>query len=139
MKNRRDFLKLSAGAISALTLPSSLFADESNFSDYKALVVIYNAGGNDGLNMFIPSGSDELTGYHNYAKARENIKVNNIDLTLPITDNQLDLKGGNPYKLNNSLSQSYTKGFYKHEGIDVATNALMPEIAHLVNQKKVAI
>ncbi|MCK4440906.1 MAG: DUF1501 domain-containing protein, partial [Sulfurovaceae bacterium] len=130
---------LSAGAISAITLPSSLFAEDASFSDYKALVVIYNGGGNDGLNMFIPSGSDELTGYINYAKVRENIKVNNIDLPLSVTDNQLDLREGNPYALNNDLSDSYTKGFYRHENIDVATNALMPEIAHLVNQKKVAI
>ncbi|SFV60535.1 putative exported protein [hydrothermal vent metagenome] len=138
MKNRRDFLKLSAVTISALAVPSTLFAEES-FSDYKALVVIYNAGGNDGFNMFIPSGDDALTGYSNYAKARENIKVANSDLPLTVTNNQLDLTAGNPYALNNELSDSYTKGFYKHIGMDVATNALMPELAHLVNQGKVAV
>ena len=139
MKNRRDFLKLSAVTISALALPSSLFAEESTFSDYKALVVIYNAGGNDGFNMFIPSGDDTLTGYNNYAKARENLKVANSDLSLSVTDNELNLTTGNPYALNNDLSEAYTKGFYKHIGMDIATNPLMPELAHLVNQGKVAV
>lgn len=139
MKNRRDFLKLSAVAASALLIPSSLFAEDSNFSDYKALVVVFNAGGNDGFNMFIPSGDNPLTGYDNYAKARENIKVANTELTLSTQENQLDLSIGNPYTLNNDISLSYRKGFYKHENMDIATNALMPELAHLVNQGKVAI
>ena len=139
MKNRRDFLKLSAVTISALAVPSSLFGESSAFSEYKALVVIYNAGGNDGFNMFIPSGEDTLRGYNNYAKARENIKVANSELTLPVNNGKVDLSGGNPYELNNSLSDSYTKGFYKHTGMEIATNALMPEIAHLVNEGKVAV
>jgi uncharacterized protein (DUF1501 family) len=139
MKNRRNFLKLSAVTVSALAFPSSIFAEESAFSDYKALVVIYNAGGNDGFNMFIPSGSDELTGYSNYAKSRENIKVINTELALSVSNNQLDLSSGNPYALDDDISASYTKGFYKHTGMDVATNALMPELAHLVNQGKVAV
>jgi uncharacterized protein (DUF1501 family) len=139
MKNRRDFLKLSAVTISALAVPSSLFGDTSTFNDYKALVVIYNAGGNDGFNMFIPSGEDSLTGYSNYAKARENIKVANSELTLPLDNGEIDLSAGNPYGLNDSLSDGYTKGFYKHTDMDIATNALMPEIAHLVNEGKVAV
>ena len=139
MNNRRDFLKLSAVTVSALAFPSSIFAEESDFSDYKALVVIYNAGGNDGFNMFIPSGSDERTGYSNYAKARENIKVANTELNLSVSNNQLDLTSENPYALGDDISASYTKGFYKHTGMDVATNPLMPEIAHLVNEGKVAV
>ncbi len=139
MTNRRDFLKLSAVAISALTLPKELFADTTDFSDYKALVVIYNGGGNDGFNTFIPSGDDQLTGYSNYIKARENIGVKNVNLALNITNNQLDLNGGNPYADGNDLVNSYTKGFYRHANMDLATNALMPEVAHLVNQGKVAI
>ncbi len=138
MKNRRDFLKFSV-AISALTLNRELFADTTDFSDYKALVVIYNGGGNDGFNTFIPSGDDQFTGYSNYIKARENIGVKDVELSLTTTDNQLDLSGGNPYNQNSDLTQSYTKGFYRHANMDLATNALMPEIAHLINQGKVAI
>ncbi len=139
MKSRRDFLKLSAAGVSSLALPSSLFSSSSDFSDYKALVVIYQAGGNDGLNMFIPSSSDPKSGYPNYAKIRDRLKVQNNTLTLPQSNGKLDLSMGNPYELNNSLEDSYTKGFYRHSGLDVATNALMPEIADLVDKNRVAI
>ncbi len=137
---RRDFLKLSVAGVSSLALPIELFADESNNNDYKAIVVVYHAGGNDGLNMFIPSGSDPKSGYSNYADIRDILRVKDNELTLPVNDNGvLDLSAGNPYASNNSLPEAYTKGFYKHQNLDVATNALMPEIAHLVNQGKVAI
>ena len=139
MKNRREFLQLSAVAISALAMPRSLFADSTSFSDYKALVVIHSGGGNDGFNMFVPSGSDPLKGYENYAKARDGIKVANQDLAISSNNNLLDLSAGNPYDMASDLSQAYVKGFYKHTGMDLATNALMPEIAHLVNENKVAI
>ncbi|SFV68653.1 putative exported protein [hydrothermal vent metagenome] len=138
MQNRRDFLKLSLGAISALSFPSFAFGN-SDFNDYKALVVIYNGGGNDGLNTFIPSGSDANSGYQAYANARETIKVKNNSLELPLNNGELDLSSSNPYSSNDNLAKGYTKGFYLHDGADLATNALMPEIAHLFNKNKVAI
>jgi len=125
--------------LSALSLPINLSADES-FSDYKALVVIYHGGGNDGINMFIPSSDDKLKGYPNYAKIRDTIRVKDTPLDLPLDGNGiLDLSGGNPYGSNSDLMESYTKGFYTHTGLELATNPLMPEIAHLVNQNKIAI
>jgi len=139
MQSRRDFLKFSALGVSSLALPSYLLGDEANFNDYKALVVVFNAGGNDGINMFIPSSDDEKRGYPMYRNIRSNLGVDNVDLPLNTVDNRLDLTGGNPYASDNDLRKSYLKGFYKHEGLAVATNALMPELAHLVNQKKVAI
>jgi len=139
MKTRRDFLKFSAVGVSSLALPSYLLGDDLNFNDYKALVVIYNGGGNDGINMFVPSSNDEKKGYPMYSKIRSNIRVENINLPLNTIDNKLDLTNGNPYNKNNDLRKSYLKGFYKHNGLDVATNALMPEVAHLVNQQKIAI
>jgi len=138
MQNRRDFLKFSVAGVSSLVLPSYLLAEE-NFSDYKALVVIYHAGGNDGLNMFIPSSSDPLRGYPNYANIRDTLRVADNELSLSVTEGELDLTGGNPYAANDSLEEGYTKGLYKHTNLDVATNGLMPEIAHLVNQNRVAI
>jgi len=138
-KSRRDFLKFSAVGVSSLALPSYLLGDDTNFNDYKALVIIYNGGGNDGINMFVPSSNDELRGYPMYSKIRSDIRIENSDLPLTTTDNKLDLTGGNPYSDSNDLRKSYLKGFYKHRGLDVATNALMPEVAHLVNQQKVAI
>jgi len=138
MQSRRDFIKYSLGAISALSFPSFAFGG-SNFNDYKALVVIYNGGGNDGLNTFIPSSSDQKLGYQAYANARETIKVANNPLTLPLNNGELDLSGSNPYAVSDNLAKGYLKGFYTHDGFDLATNALMPEIAHLVNLGKVAI
>ncbi len=139
MKTRRDFLKLSLGGVSTLTLPINLFGEETSFDDYKALVVIYQAGGNDGLNMFIPSGDDPKTGYSNYANIRDTIRVQDNPLSLSVSDGKLDLSGGNPYSSNNSLEEGYTKGLYLHNSLNIATNPLMPEIAHLVNSGKVAV
>ncbi len=138
MKNRRDFLKYVA--ISGLySLGGFSKLQAASFQDYKAIVVLYLGGGNDGLNTFIPSSSDQKSGYGNYASIRDNIRVKENPLTLVVNDGKLDLSGKNPYADNDSLKESYTKGFYLHDGLDVATNALMPEIAHLINQKKVAI
>ena len=139
MENRREFLKLLGLGVSSLTIPVSIYGGEE-FSDYKALVVIYNSGGNDGLNTFIPSSDDNKTGYPMYEKIRENIRVANNNLKLELDGNgELDLSGGNPYNSNNSLKEGYLKGFYKHKGLNVATNSLMPEVAHLVNKGKVAV
>jgi uncharacterized protein (DUF1501 family) len=66
--------------------------------------------------------------------------VANNNLKLELDGNgELDLSGGNPYNSNNSLKEGYLKGFYKHKGLNVATNSLMPEVAHLVNKGKVAV
>jgi len=135
---RREFLRLSAITAIYLTIPKSAFSEE--ISNYKAIVVLNLAGGNDGLNMFIPSSDNEKTGYPPYARGRENLKVKNESLTLPLNSNgDLDLSGGNPYNVDGNLDTAYTKGFYKHKGLDLATNGVMPELAHLINRGKVAI
>ena len=151
---RRNFLKLSSLA----SLYAMLGIDKAQagaieeqksydeIDDYKAIVVYYKGGGNDGLNMFIPSSSKEGTGYPTYEKMRTNIRVENNELTLPVDDSgNLDLTLGNPYTTGDKrLDRAYLKGFYRHKDNDgndlgYATNAVMPEIAHLVNQGKVAI
>jgi len=145
MQTRRDFLKLSATATLFTLCSSQLYAQDSVNDGYKAIVVVYLAGGNDSLNMLIPSSSDTKTGYSNYSKIRQNIAVANNPLSLVVDGNgDLDLSGGNPYASNNSLSEAYTKGFYTHQDgngndLGIATNALMPELAHLINKNKVAI
>jgi len=143
--NRRTFLKLSG--VAALYCSGAFSKLEADTLDdgYKAIVVIYHAGGNDALNMFIPSSLDEKKGYANYAKIRNNIKVEDTTLSLNIDSNgELDLSASNPYDSNNSLIEAYTKGFYRHvdtngNELGIATNALMPELAHLINKNKVAI
>jgi len=154
---RRDFLKLSIVASSSLMVPSFLSAQEAQFDDYKAIIIIYLNGGNDGVNTFIPSGKDNGEyGYDTYAASRSGLAVVNNDLTskltatiqddgellLPTGDNNIYISGGNRIK-------DYTKaGFYVHDkgysgnlnfGGNIATHAFMPEIAHLVNQGKVAV
>ena len=141
---RREFLKLSIAATSLL-FGSKILANDSFEDGYKAIVVLYQAGGNDALNMLIPSSSDPQKGYSNYIKIRENIGVKANELTLNIDGNgDLDLSSGNPYATDDSLSKAYTVGFYRHQDkngddLGLATNALMPELAHLINSNKVAI
>jgi len=143
-KSKRDFLKIMGGAVAAYALPANLVADD-DFDEYKALIIVNLKGGNDSLNMFIPANDK---GYKQYASIRSDVlKVKNIDLTKELGSvNQTLSLGkveGNPYYSNNSLSEAYLKGFYKHSkgsfNNNIATNALMPEIAHLMNQGKGAI
>ena len=142
--NRRDFLKQVAvgslylgSGVSVLNADSS--GDESRFDDYKAIVYVYHDGGNDGINTFIPASEDRKKGYPNYHSIRNNVRVSDKELELKVVNGQLDLSSGNPYNVDNKFTTAYTKGFYRHEGLDLATNPLMPEVAHLVNQGKVAI
>lgn len=135
---RRDFLKIGAvSAVYGAMGVSSLKAKEA--SDYKAIVVLFHAGGNDSLNMFIPSSEDPKKGYPNYHNIRNNIRVEEKELTLPNSQELHLTPGDNPYDVRNDLTLAYTKGFYRHEGLDYATNGLMPELAHLINRGKVAI
>jgi uncharacterized protein (DUF1501 family) len=143
MMQRREFLKLSGIAgMSLYTFPEYLLAEESS-DGYKAMVVVLLHGGNDSINMFIPSGEDVKKGYSNYASIRTSLKVEDVDLSekLTVTDGKLSIGFGsqNPYYQNGTISDAYTKGFYRHSGLDLATNSLMPELAHLVNQNRVAI
>lgn len=147
MRTRREFLKLTGNltglvSLSTLGLPLPLFAGE-DFTDYKALVVVLQHGGNDALNMLIPSGNDSLRGYDNYASIRTTLAVQNNDLSSQLTDKNAKLSllvNGNPYAKNGNIADAYLKGFYKHNSINgLATNGLMPEFAHLVEQGKVAM
>jgi len=161
MLSRREFIKHSGlyGFLGSL-MPNVLSAnDGSGFSDYKALVVVYLNGGNDGVNTFIPigDGNDEY-GYNAYLKARETIAVknNNLDLKQYLnSDGYLDLppNTSNPYYISGGTENNYTSGFYAHDkGYDkngnelnlnfsnkIGTHGYMPELANLVNQGKVAV
>jgi len=128
---KREFLKLLSVGAGMLSLPTNLFADSD---DYKAIVILYQGGGNDSLNMFIPT-----TDYNIYSEIRENLKINNKVLQLEVNNGKLDLST-NPYEVENqNFKESYLKGFYTHDNFDIATNALMPELANLINNKNVAV
>jgi len=134
--DRREFLKLSA----FLALSANLKAEE--YDEYKAIVVLDFAGGNDSLNMFVPFSDDEKSGYSNYASIRDTLRVDDTVLTYSTDSNGallLETGENNPYYVDGNLYKSYLKGVYKHDGMSVATNALMPELAYLTDQGNVAV
>lgn len=76
---RRDFLKCATAAATGMATPGAalgLLAGlqsatvEAATGDYKALVCIFLAGGNDGFNMLIPT---DTTPYATYKKARSGL------------------------------------------------------------------
>ncbi len=92
-QTRRDFLKkitIMAGGTTLLAtqsklqmINSALAADYSGVQDYKSLVCIFLAGGNDSLNMFPPY---ETAAYQNYQNVRQRLTIPR-DQLLPISDN----------------------------------------------------
>lgn len=108
--NRRKFLgQASCAAVGATTLFSGLVnmkalnaAAISNSSvyrvknDYKALVCIFLAGGNDSYNMLVPRGQNE---YQQYATTRSNLALAQNSL-LPISPKTSD---GREYGLHPSM------------------------------------
>ena len=135
--NRREFLKLTSKSAllggAYLNMPLSLEANTgTNFTDYKALVCVTLHGGNDSMNTFIPSGTDADKGYAKYASIRGELTISN---------SELDVNTHNAYAHSSGLaSDAYLKGFYKHTNVNgLATNALMPEIAKLIDSNKIAI
>jgi len=155
---RRDFIKYGLATSAPLMFPSMLRAEDGvEFDDYKAIVILYLNGGNDGVNTFIPSSSvDDEFGYSAYANSRGELAVERNDLTDRLKgsiqgDGKLLLKSYNDniYVNRENRIEDYTKaGFYIHDkgysdnlnfNGQIATHGFMPEIAHYVNQGKVAI
>lgn len=76
LRTRRDFLRQTAGAALGTAVIASTIKDlrfinaamaQSNFSDYKAMVCLFLAGGNDANNLVIPTLPSE---YDQYAAIR---------------------------------------------------------------------
>lgn len=114
--NRRRFLQYAGcGAMSASTLMSSVInlralqasaaLNSSIDDDYRALVCIGLAGGNDSYNMLIPTSSSE---YDAYAETRSNVAISRGDI--------IDLAGntsGRTFGLHPSMpriAQMYQEG-----------------------------
>lgn len=91
--NRREFLKRSlAASIASSSLVSTLTSLQTvkaasldgDFSDYKALVCVFLMGGNDSMNMVVPT---DASLYQNYAQSRSGLAVPLNDvLTMAETD-----------------------------------------------------
>jgi uncharacterized protein (DUF1501 family) len=104
---RRNFLTLSA-RLAALGLTGlglkpwrGFFEAElgaaTTFSDYKALVCIYLAGGNDSNNMIVPVDTARYTAYQTL---RSGLALTGSKLLSPIAD-----AGNNPYALHYGLAE----------------------------------
>lgn len=127
--SRRTFLRRSGYALSAAALASqfkglgviSALAQKNAPTDYKALVCIFLAGGNDPNNMIVPL---DATGYGNYSSARN---ASGLALAsgslLPITPPSI----GTQFGLHPNLSP------------EVATPAAMPGLLPLWTAGKLAV
>lgn len=142
--DRRHFMKMVLGstALSQFGLLSSARASAPVFSDYKALVCIFLHGGNDSFNMLIPTSSNAHQGYDPYAAIRSSLAVSDQNLTIENLHNR-NLGAGttNPYYAGGLEDQSYLSGLYglSHKGIDLGVNAVMPELAHLLDSQRASI
>lgn len=128
--SRRQLLKLLSGAV---LCPLPAFAQSgTDQDDYKALVYLYLAGGNDSHNMLIPT---EKKQYQAYSQFRPSLAVRHQLLALP--SQWVTSPEQNAYFKKHSQSDAYLSGFYELDNTTgVGLNALMPELAQLVGQKK---
>ncbi|MBK8464721.1 MAG: DUF1501 domain-containing protein [Chloracidobacterium sp.] len=147
-ETRRDFLKKTGGCAlgmvslatqmqylgSMSAMAQSVIDSQSAGGDsYKALVLLYWSGGNDGNNMVIPNHSDtsipELSTYANYASVRS-------ASTLALPQNSL-LPIAVP-RFRDSQNQPLSYGLHPSLG-PAATNAINPGIHELYNLGKLAV
>ena len=149
---RREFLKY-AGIIGGVgAFPQILSADNSSqFSDFKAIILIDMQGGNDALNTFIPTGSDSKTGYSNYVKQRASgIAIPDTNLMgalRSLVNGQLEIGSAsqNPYYTSGTDAEKhYMKGFYLLDNQQtfngkIAVNAMMPELAYWLDRGRGAV
>src|SRR5438270_2651896 len=89
--SRRDFIRQAACAAVGTAALTSTIRDlrfmnaavaQANISDYKALVCIFLAGGNDSNNLIIPTLQSE---YDNYSAIRTSVLAIPQNNVLPVT------------------------------------------------------
>jgi uncharacterized protein (DUF1501 family) len=106
--DRREFIRQAACAAVGTAAMSCAIRDlrfmnaavaQSNISDYKALVCIFLAGGNDSNNLVIPTAASE---YNNYATIRTPVLAIPQSSLLPIS---ALVKDGHGYGLHPCCSQ----------------------------------
>lgn len=97
--SRRHFLRLSTelAAVGLMGFSGSRVTQAATASDYKALVCIYLAGGNDGNNLIVPMDSARYTAYQTL---RGSLALGLNNLCPAITD-----ANSNPYALHYGLSE----------------------------------
>ena len=98
------------GMMNSLASPKPMALGGSPPEDYKALVCILLAGGNDSFNMVVPTSTEP---YNDYATTRSN-------LALPLGD---------------LLPLNYTDA----QGMNYGLNPAMPEVANMFNTGRAAV
>jgi uncharacterized protein (DUF1501 family) len=102
---RREFLRRSgcgigtAAAVAAAVERFSLFSASAQAPNYKALVCVFLAGGNDGNNMVVPLDSTGYTAYSNVRGGAAGLAIAQSSL-LPITPRTI----GMPFGLHPNLA-----------------------------------
>lgn len=148
-KERRDFLRLMynssiTAALAPMIVPQEIYASDSQtFDDYKAVIYISLHGGNDAINMILPTERSGDAGYDTYADIRKNLVVSYDDLSGGLTlntDGKLDLSSANPYDVDSHQNGDvYRKGMYHIADTGIGVNGMMPEVAQLMNEDKLAV
>ena len=96
---RRSFLKSSAAAAAALTVPHPIFRGMAHAAGPSGaiVVILQMEGGNDGLNMVVPIDGPQRTLYQN---ARPNLQIPAVNLLQidddPVTGDALGLHPSMP-------------------------------------------
>src|SRR5271170_4001494 len=127
---RRDFLRRAACAAVGTFAMTAAIRDlrfmnaavaQSNVTDYKALVCIFLAGGNDSNNLIVPTVPSE---YNNYAAIRTPI---------------LALPAGNLLPLKTLDSASNVVDYTDPAGHNFGFHPACPELSTLFFEKKLAV
>jgi len=127
LRSRRSFLRqASCAGVGTIGLSCAMrdlrlintAVAQTGFSDYKALVCLFLAGGNDANNLIIPIGASD---YSNYQTVRGNLA---LPLSTPNSAG-VTLQGNNLNSLN-------------PDGHDYAMHTSCPELRTLFNEGKVA-
>ena len=140
---RREFLRRAAcaavgtaamtSAIRDLRFMNAAIADQSIPTDYKALVCIFLAGGNDSNNMIIPTASSE---YANYAAIRT------ANLALPSSALlNLQVPGSLPapdYSVGTGIAPGLSGNYVDTDGHSYGLHPACPELAKLFYEGKLA-
>src|SRR5262249_6486709 len=138
-KTRRDFLRnlwtLAASGGAAAMIPqlrmmgTALASTGTNaFSDYRALVCVYLAGGNDSWNVLVPFDNTRFKTYTTSRSGTYNANTNSggLGLALPSTAAQIAAQK----IVDGNDASSATNQYFLHPS--------MPEMTTLFSQQKLA-
>lgn len=160
---RRDFLKsvcmtpVAAGVAGSLLTHAPLASANTQFNDYKALVVVFLDGGNDAMNTFFPVANTTHTQYstirgsHDAGLAINNVNLNNTHFNTAAGHFIKNPGVDHPYVdssqpgdgLSTSAIRSYRKGGYfvdsNGSASGLAINSMMPELAAMYQSGKASL